>query len=90
MHKLRLYVAGSTLKSERIIKNLKQLLDDEFNNQYALEIIDVIDKPELAERDNILATPTLIKIEPYPVRRIIGDFSNKDMVLQGLDLVKPT
>lgn len=87
MHRLKLYIAGSTLKSENIIKNLKQLLEEEFNDQYSLEIIDLIESPELAEQDKILATPTLLKIEPLPAKRIIGDFSNKKMVLFGLDLV---
>jgi len=87
VHRLKLYIAGSTLKSENIIKNLKQLLEEEFNDQYSLEIIDLIESPELAEQDKILATPTLLKIEPLPAKRIIGDFSNKKMVLFGLDLV---
>lgn len=87
MHKLKLYIAGSTLKSESIIKNLKQLLEEEFDGQYSLEIIDLIDSPELAEQDRILATPTLLKVAPPPAKRIIGDFSNKKMVLCGLDLV---
>lgn len=88
MHKLRLYVTGLTPKSEKIIQNIRQLLEEQFSSDYSLKIVDVFESPELAEHDKILATPTLIKVTPAPVKRIIGDFSNRDMVLAGLDLVR--
>ena len=83
---LKLYVTGKTKKSEEAIKNLKKILNEELKGLYKLEVIDVLESPQLAEEDKILATPTLAKILPPPVRKIIGDLSNKERVLLGLDL----
>jgi circadian clock protein KaiB len=84
--KLRLYITGKTPKSERAIANLKEICEKELKGLYELSVIDVLENPQLAENEKILATPTLIKDLPPPLRRIIGDLSNSDKVLLGLDL----
>ena len=84
---LKLYVAGNTPNSMRALKTLKDILEREFRGVYALKVIDVLKNPQLAEEDKILATPTLAKILPPPVRRIIGDLSDRERVLIGLDLL---
>jgi circadian clock protein KaiB len=84
---LKLYVTGLTPRSQDAVKNLKKILNKDYKGVYSLRVIDVVKHPNLAEDDKILATPTLIKILPPPVRRIIGDLSNKEKVLLGLDLV---
>lgn len=84
---LKLYVAGSTPRAERAIKNLKNICEKEFKGQYDIEVIDVLQSPQKAEDDNILATPALIKNLPPPIRRIVGDLSDTDSVLSGLDLL---
>jgi circadian clock protein KaiB len=84
---LKLYVAGNTANSVRALKTLKNILETEFQGVYALKVIDVLKNPQLAEEDKILATPTLSKILPPPVRKIIGDLSDRERVLIGLDLL---
>lgn len=84
---LKLYVAGNTPNSVRALKTLKNILEQEFQGIYALKVIDVMKNPQLAEEDKILATPTLSKILPPPVRKIIGDLSDRERVLIGLDLL---
>ncbi|HEY9906090.1 MAG TPA: circadian clock protein KaiB [Thermosynechococcaceae cyanobacterium] len=84
---LKLYVAGNTPNSIRALKTLNTILEEEFRGVYALKVIDVLKNPQLAEEDKILATPTLAKILPPPVRRIIGDLSDREKVLIGLDLL---
>lgn len=84
---LKLYVAGNTPNSVRALKTLNQILEQEFQGVYALKVIDVLKNPQLAEEDKILATPTLSKILPPPVRKIIGDLSDRERVLIGLDLL---
>ena len=84
---LKLYVAGNTPNSMRALKTLRDILEKEFQGIYALRVIDVLKNPQLAEEDKILATPTLAKILPPPVRRIIGDLSDRERVLIGLDLL---
>lgn len=84
---LKLYVAGNTPNSVRALKMLKNILEEEFKGVYALKVIDVLKSPQLAEEDKILATPTLSKILPPPVRKIIGDLSDRERVLIGLDLL---
>lgn len=84
---LKLYVAGNTPNSVRALKTLKNILEQEFQGVYALKVIDVLKNPQLAEEDKILATPTLSKILPPPVRKIIGDLSDREKVLIGLDLL---
>ncbi|MBD2139293.1 circadian clock protein KaiB [Anabaena sp. FACHB-1237] len=84
---LKLYVAGNTPNSVRALKTLKNILDQEFKGIYALKVIDVLKNPQVAEEDKILATPTLSKILPPPVRKIIGDLTDRERVLIGLDLL---
>jgi len=84
---LKLYVTGVTPRSQAALKNLENILDEDYKGVYSLKVIDVIKQPQLAEDDKILATPTLIKILPPPVARIIGDLSDREKVLLGLDLV---
>ncbi|HIK37529.1 MAG: circadian clock protein KaiB [Geminocystis sp.] len=84
---LKLYVAGNTPNSVRALKTLRTILEEEFKGVYALKVIDVLKNPQLAEEDKILATPTLSKVLPPPVRKIIGDLSDREKVLIGLDLL---
>ena len=84
---LKLYVTGETKNSLAAMENLKKILHDKFEGMYKLQIIDVLKNPQLAENEKILATPTLARILPPPVKRIIGDLSDKDKVLLGLDIV---
>ena len=84
---LKLYVAGNTPNSIRALRTLRNILEQEFKGVYALKVIDVLKSPQLAEEDKILATPTLSKILPPPVRKIIGDLSDREKVLIGLDLL---
>jgi circadian clock protein KaiB len=83
---LKLYITGQTVNSEKAIKNLKAVLDTQQKGLYSLEVIDVLENPQLAEEDKIMATPTLIKVSPPPVRKFVGDFSDKEKVLSGLGL----
>ncbi len=83
---LKLYVTGQTPKSERAIANMRRICEGELEGQYELVIIDVLERPQLAEDEKILATPTLTKELPLPLRRIIGDLSDSDKVLLGLDI----
>ncbi|MBN8544709.1 MAG: circadian clock KaiB family protein [Ignavibacteria bacterium] len=85
-YQLKLYITGKTTRSEQAVSNLKNLCKSKFNDEYELLIIDVLDSPELAEQDQVLATPTLIKILPLPVRRIIGDLTDTQKVLLGLEI----
>ena len=84
---LKLYVAGNTPNSVRALKTLKDILEQDFQGIYALKVIDVVQNPQLAEEDKIMATPTLAKVLPPPVRKIIGDLSDREKVLIGLDLL---
>ncbi len=84
---LKLYVAGNTTNSVRALKTLKNILEQDFQGVYALKVIDVLKNPQLAEEDKILATPTLSKVLPPPVRKIIGDLSDREKVLIGLDIL---
>ncbi len=83
---LKLYITGDNPKSQRAISNLLQICESELANQYEVEIIDILDEPQKAEREKILVTPTLVKQLPPPLQRVIGDMSNTDKVLLGLDL----
>ena len=84
--KLKLYVAGQTPKSLAALSNLKKICDEHLKGKYHVEVIDLMKNPQLAQGDQILAIPTLVKKLPVPVRKIIGDLSNTDRVLIGLDL----
>ena len=83
---LRLYVAGQTPKSVLAFRNLKQICEDHLQGRYEIEIIDLLVNPQLARGDQILAIPTLVRRLPEPIKKIIGDLSNAERVLVGLDL----
>ena len=85
--KLRLYVAGQTPRSLVAFANLKRLCEDHLKGRYTIEVIDLVKTPRLAKDDQILAIPTLVRKLPEPVRKIIGDLSNTERVLVGLDLI---
>ncbi|SFM87112.1 circadian clock protein KaiB [Chitinophaga sp. YR627] len=85
---LRLYVAGNTPKSVAALANLKRYCEEHLKGRYELEVIDLLVQPQLAAGDQILAIPTLVRKVPVPVRKIIGDLSNEEKVLVGLD-IKP-
>ena len=84
--KLRLYVAGQTAKSLAAFTNLKRICEEHLSGQYHIEIIDLLKNPTLAKGDQILAVPTLVRKLPHPIRKIIGDLSNTERVLVGLDV----
>jgi circadian clock protein KaiB len=83
---LRLYVAGATPKSMLALENLKRFCEQHLQNKYSLEVIDLLVHPQLAAGDQILAIPTLVRKMPVPIRKIIGDLSNEEKVLVGLNL----
>ena len=85
-YELRLYVAGKTPKSVLALSNLKKYCEEHLEGLYSIEVIDLLVHPQLAEGDQILAIPTLVKKVPEPVRKIIGDLSDKEKVLVGLDI----
>jgi len=84
---LRLYVAGQTLKSMAAFANLKKICEEHLAGRYQIEVVDLLENPHLARGDQILAIPTLVRKLPEPVRKIIGDLSNTERVLIGLDLL---
>jgi circadian clock protein KaiB len=83
---LRLYVAGQTPKSLTAFSNLKRICESHLNGRYHIEVIDLVEQPQLSRGDQILAIPTLVRKLPQPVRKIIGDLSDTERVLVGLDL----
>lgn len=83
---LKLYVTGKSPKAEAAIANLRRICDEELHERYELQVIDVLEHPQLAEDDKVLATPTLIKRLPPPLRRVIGDLSDRHKVLLGLEV----
>ncbi len=83
---LRLYVAGTTPRSARAIANIKKICEEELQGRYDLEVIDTYQQPEAVDGDQIIAVPTLIKRLPSPLRRLIGDLSDRDKVLVGLGI----
>jgi len=84
---LKLYVNGQSAVSKKAIADLQRICEEQFQNEYDVEIIDVLERPQLAEDEKILATPTLIRQLPLPIRRIIGDLSGQGRDLLGLDLI---
>ncbi len=83
---LRLYVAGQTPKSITAFANLKKICEEHLKGQYTIEVVDLLENPKLAKGDQILAIPTLVRKLPPPIRKIIGDLSNTERVLVGLNL----
>ena len=84
---LKLYVAGKTVKSQTALRNLKTYCEKHLPGKYRIEVIDLLKKPQLAEGDQIFAVPTLVKKVPEPIRKIIGDLSNEEKVLVGLNII---
>jgi circadian clock protein KaiB len=84
---LRLYIAGQTPKSVMAMQNLKKYCETHLKGKYEIEVIDLLVKPQLAEGDQIFAIPTLVRRVPEPIRKIIGDLSNEEKVLVGLNIV---
>ena len=85
-YELRLYVAGKTNKSATALTNLQKICEEHMEGEYKIEVIDLLVKPQLAEGDQIFAIPTLVRKVPEPIRKIIGDLSNEEKVLVGLDI----
>ena len=83
---LRLYISGSTAKSTQAVENIKRVCEEHLKNRYDLEVIDIYQQPQLARGEQIVVVPTLIKRLPRPLRRLIGDMSNREKMLLGLDL----
>ena len=83
---LRLYIAGGTPRSTRAVANIREICEHNLNGQYDLEVIDIYQNPTLAKGEQIIAAPTLVKLLPYPLRRFIGDLSDTERVLVGMDL----
>jgi circadian clock protein KaiB len=87
VYNLRLYVAGQTPKSIEAFENLKKIAEEHLKGRYTIEVIDLLKNPQLAQGDQILAIPTLVRRLPPPIRKIIGDLSNTEKVLVGLDIL---
>jgi circadian clock protein KaiB len=87
---LRLYVAGQTPRSITALANLRRLCEGHLAGRYRLEVVDLVNQPHLARRDDIVVVPTLVRQLPPPLRKIIGDLSNLERVLVGLDVLAPT
>jgi circadian clock protein KaiB len=85
-YELRLYIAGKTAKSVTALANLKKYCEEHLKGQYKIEVIDLLLQPQLAEGDQIFAIPTLVRKVPEPIRKIIGDLSNEEKVLVGLNI----
>jgi circadian clock protein KaiB len=85
-YKLRLFITGSTPRSTRAIENMRRICKENLHGRYDLEVVDVYQDPEATRELQVIATPTLVKILPEPLRRIIGDLSDHERVLAGLDL----
>lgn len=89
-YQLKLYVTGRTPRSERAIVNLRRVCEEQLVGDYALIVVDILERPQLAEQEKILGTPTLVKELPLPMRRIIGDLSDTEKIMLGLDLQPDT
>ena len=86
-YRLRLFVAGTTARSQRAIENLRRICAEHLAGQIDLEVIDIYQQPELAGQHQVIAAPMLVRLLPLPVRRIIGDLSETERVLRGLDVI---
>jgi len=86
IYELRLYVAGQTARSMRAIANLRRICQDHLAGRYTIEVIDLLERPQLAAGDQIMAIPTLVRRLPPPLKKIIGDLSDAEKVVVGLDL----
>ena len=88
MYDLRLYVVGQSERSKKAVKDLKTVLENNLKGLYRLDIIDVMKNPQMAEDDKILATPTVLKTAPPPIRKIVGDLGQEEKILAILDMIK--
>jgi circadian clock protein KaiB len=86
-YRLRLFIAGNAPRSQRTIESVRRICEERLANRYELEIVDIYQQPILAERDRVVAAPTLLRIAPRPERRITGDLSDEQRILRGLDLI---
>jgi circadian clock protein KaiB len=84
---LRLYITGSTPRSQEAIRNIRRICEEELKDRYDLEVVDVYQQPELARKEQILAAPTLIRKLPLPLRKLVGDMSDKERVIVGLEIL---
>lgn len=84
--KLKLYIIGESTRSKRAIRRLKEIMENNFQGEYTLEVIDLMQRPQLAEKEKIMASPTVVKELPTPLRKIVGDLADEQQVLVGLDL----
>ena len=84
---LKLYITGETPNSIKAIGNLKKICEEELAGEYEMKVVDILKEPTLAREDKIIATPTAVKALPLPIRKVIGDLSQKEKILLGLDLV---
>lgn len=87
---LCLYVAGMSPRSQKAIRNIRSICEEELMGRYVLEVIDIYQQPELAQEEQIVAVPTLIRKQPLPPRKLVGDMSDRDKVLTGLEIPQPT
>jgi circadian clock protein KaiB len=85
-YELRLYVAGQTPKAARAFTNLRRICEEHLRGRYSIEVVDLVEKPALGRGDQILAVPTLVRRLPAPIKKLIGDLSDTERVLVGLDL----
>lgn len=84
---LKLFVSGESARTRRVIDSIRRVCETELSGSFSLQVIDVLHQPELAAQERIVATPTLVKVSPSPARRVVGDLSNAENVLIGLDLM---
>jgi len=84
--KLILYIIGQSARAQRAINQLEEIMDNNFKGEYTLEVVDLLERPQLAEEEKIMAAPTVVKKLPQPIRKIVGDLSDEQQVLVGLDL----
>lgn len=89
IYRLRLFVAGNTVRSRLAIENLRLFCAKHLAGRFDLEVVDIHQQPDLAEQNQIIAAPTLLRMEPLPVRRIVGDLSQTDRVFRGLEMIQP-
>ena len=85
---LRLYVAGQTPKAIKAFANLKKICEEHLKGEYRIQVIDLLENPHLAKQDQIIALPTLVRKLPQPIKQLIGDLSNKEKIIVGLELEK--
>ncbi len=84
---LRLYVTGRTIRSEEAIRNIRKICEEELHGRYDLEVVDIYQQPDLARTDQIIAAPTLIRKLPLPLRKLVGDLSDRNKVVAGLEIM---